>query len=336
MSISGFEALNLIHRPLPLEDVVDYEEDFGPAIILQREYIPRRVRDRLAFDIAPLAYSDLELCKAKEQLASQMNRELYAHEIPPDTPNNVPFKTSVDPDTREVTSARYLFDDNRMAFCERFDQFFGSDHQLFSLMEATAVLHGCDNDNSKEAYLKVFMSLDRDSIDDEVERLRSLRTDMNDANTMLSQRKAMFDDDEGHAAEDGAAREAAQKLPNEFLEYAPLVKSYLAHAQGQSRTVSSDVSSVGRSGIVAEKVRWRQLLLKISEENYHKLSPIEMADANTLNGQLHTIKFFDLKLGDVVREIVHRTKRSSTGGSLHGASQLDRAPTHPEGRSSDI
>ncbi|CUG91924.1 transmembrane protein, putative, partial [Bodo saltans] len=340
VGLSGYETLNLIHRPLPLDDVVDYEEDFGPSIVLQREYFPKRLRDRLAFDIAPLAYSDLELRKAKEQLASQMNKELYGANIPADTPNDVPFMTSVDPDTREVTSARYLFNDERMAFCERFDQFFGTEHQLFSLMEASAVLHGCDNDNSKEAYLKLFLNLDRDTIDDEVERLRSCRTDLKDANEMLKQRKRMLtddeDDDEAAEGEDGAAKEAAQKLPNEFLEYAPLVKSYLAHAQGQSRTVSADVSSVGSSERVANKVRWRQLLLKIAEEDYHKLNAVEMSDARALNDQLHTTKFFDLKLGDVVREIVHRTKRSTTGGSLHGGSQLDRSASHPEGRSSDM
>jgi hypothetical protein len=336
VGLSGFEALNLFYRPLPLRHTVDYEEDFGNSMTLQREFIPKRARDKLAFAVAPLAYSDLELTKAKEQLASQMNRERFSHVTSPEMDNHVPFETNVDPETREVTSARYLFDDKRMAFCERFDQYFGLHHGMFSLMEASAVLYGCD-DAGKEAYLKRFLNLDRDSLEEETERIRSLRTDLAEANAMLASNENGDDfDDEEAAEDDGTPNEALKKLPDEFLEYAPLVKSYLSHARGESRTMSSDTSTVAIHGRVAERIRWRQLLLKLAAEDYHTLSLVERADAQVLSDQLHTVKFFDLRLGDAVREIVQMTKRGSTGGSLHSGGSLDRSAAHPENRESDV
>lgn len=322
-AVSGSELIRLMYRPLPLNSTVEYEEDFGPSLMLHREFIPRRLRERLSFADAPLVYSDVELHKAKQQLAEQANRERQGAAITKDK-NTPAFETNVDPDTREVLSARFLFDNKRMEYCHRFDGAIGQGrNELFSLMEACAVIYGYDDAETREAYFRIFLSLDRRSLDDDAERVYALRADRDDVAKMLEE----VEGDEG-----GAATEAAVSLPDEFLEYAPLVKSYLAHASGKTPTISTDVSSLGMPGAVAERQRWRRLMDKLIAEEYHMLTDMERADAEVLNEQLNSIKLFDLRVGDVVREMVQISRRAQgSGGSMHGGT-LEMSPGNPERR----
>ena len=106
----------MTYRPLPPTQTVEHEEDFGSSMIIQREFVSRRALK--SFDTTALAYSETELSRGRARLADILNRE-RRHSA--EQANTVPFETAVDPDTREVRTARYLFDEARMGYCERFE-----------------------------------------------------------------------------------------------------------------------------------------------------------------------------------------------------------------------
>ncbi|KAF8284237.1 hypothetical protein TcBrA4_0058730 [Trypanosoma cruzi] len=111
--------------PMPLPQTVEYEEDFGHNLMIHREFVSKRHRDQLSFELGALAYSEVELRRGRQHLAGVMNRErrgvaIGAAGAPSD---QLHMQTDVDPDTREVLTARYLFDEKRMQFCDRFQNF---------------------------------------------------------------------------------------------------------------------------------------------------------------------------------------------------------------------
>ncbi|RNF25885.1 uncharacterized protein Tco025E_01851 [Trypanosoma conorhini] len=407
--LSAQEALQIVYRPMPLPQTVEYEEDFGHNLMIHREFVSKRHRDQLSFEVGALSYSEVELRRGRQHLAGVMNRErrgvaIGAAGAPSD---QVHMQTDVDPDTREVLTARYLFNERRMQFCDRFQSFMqsrlegtaaraseggvkgGEDKQyLFSLMEACAVIYGCETTAAREAYFRMFLALDMDSLEAEAEALRQRIAEGKLVRQALAEREreregdgvvpvpggrssaALDDDDDsafiasipelslfedpppgssgGAAAGDEEAfadlrvdeaggREpatpSAVELPEEFEEYAPLYKAYLAHARGESGVASYDVSSLGSTGITAERRRWRALMDKIVREEYHAMTDTEQMDALVLNEQLHTVKFFDLKVGDTVREILQLLQRETGhGSSAHRDTPLDVSPQHPERR----
>lgn len=413
--VSAQEALQIAYRPMPPSQTVEYEEDFGHNLMIHREFISRRHRDQLTFEMSALAYSDVELRRGRQHLAGIMNRERRgvsvgaAAEAPGDRVN---LQTDVDPATREVMSARYLFDEKRLQFCDRFQRFFqsqledkaaqgeknvtdGGDTQyLFSLMEACAVIYGCETDTARETYFRMFLSLDLDSLEQENEAWRQRMADAklvrqvlgnsgeesegdNSSLSMMTSHAPTALDEEAfiasvpelslfqdpqereekrdnepkapHTACDekdagatdadsvtvgsGDVTHAAVQLPEPFEEYAPLYKAYLAHVKGVSGIASYDVSSLGSTGVTAERRRWRALMDKIVREEYHTLTDTEQMDALVLNEQLHTVKFFDLKVGDTVREILQLLQRETGhGSSTHRDTPLDISPNHPERR----
>ncbi|KEG10816.1 hypothetical protein DQ04_03261020 [Trypanosoma grayi] len=382
--VSAQEALQIAYRPMPPSQTVEYEEDFGHNLMIHREFISKRHRDRMSFDMSALAYSEVELRRGRQHLAGVMNRErrgvsVGASAAPADL---VQMQTDVDPNTREVVSARYLFNERRMQFCDRFQNFFrerlereATDAQhLFSLMEACAVIYGCETDAAREAYFHMFLGLDLDTLEAEEEALRSriaeaklvqqtltMESEEPGSDTTLLQHTntasnkgsdggssnedaiiasvpelSLFDDpDEAPqgAAGSSAAPRSAIQLPEEFEEYAPLYKAYLAHARGESRIASYDVSTLGSTGVTLERRRWRALMEKIVKEDYHTMTETEQMDALVLNEQLHTVKFFDLKVGDTVREILQLLQRETGGGSsVNRDTPLHVSPNHPERR----
>ncbi|ORC91752.1 uncharacterized protein TM35_000053480 [Trypanosoma theileri] len=442
--VSAQEALQIAYRPMPLPQTVEYEEDFGHNLMIHREFISKRHRDRLGFDVSALAYSEVELRRGRQHLAGVMNRERRGVSIgaagAPD--DQVHMQTDVDPQTREVTSARYLFNEKRLEFCDRFQNFFqtkleknktkipNSDNHvkhddnaqyLFSLMEACAIIYGCETNAARETYYRMFLSLDLDSLEAEDEELRNriaeaklvrqsieeqaeknslvqlnheqkvkkignvsiaeeeeafiasvpelslIGDDFDNAKTKsIPEGKVRFDesgivhhttsdspngegetdnnnnnnnnnnnkDDETQFLSSSSLEEGTVvKLPEEFEEYAPLYRAYLSYAKGESPIASYDVSTLGSTGVIAERRRWRSLMEKIVREDYHKMTEMEQMDAIVLNEQLHTVKFFDLKVGDTVREVLQLLQRETgEGSSLHRDTPIDVSPNHPERR----
>ncbi|KAG5475915.1 hypothetical protein CUR178_03629 [Leishmania enriettii] len=398
--VTAQEALQIAYRPMPLANTVEYEEDFGPNMMIHREFVSSKHRTRMASNISALAYSDVELTRARQQLAGVMNRERRGALVGSGggAGDRVLFSSDVDETTREVKSARFLFNEQRMRFCDRFQTFFrerierrvgggdaGEDrHFYFSLMEACAVLHGCDTADAREAYYRRFLGLDLETLEAEAAAVRARAADAAEVSAQLTPKEADAGDcalvaaaahaaggprstvdavqdiidalpplfpvppaaKEGEAGDAGPdARPAhvrtagVETLPpapapaHIAEDAAPLYKAYLAHARGESPVASYDVTTLGSHAAHAERRRWRSLMDKIAAEDYHKLSAAELEDAYVLNGQLHTVKFFDLKVGDTVRDIMQLLERE-TGSSASGDRDVpvEMSPTHPERR----
>ncbi|KAK7195304.1 hypothetical protein NESM_000456200 [Novymonas esmeraldas] len=419
--ITAQEALQIAYRPMPPTNTVEYEEDFGPSMMIHREFVSSKHRAQMSMDISALAYSDVELVRARQQLSNAMNRERRGVLVGDggEERDRVFFNSDVDETTREVKSARFLFNEPRMQFCDRFQTFFrdrierqqervsgssdgvGEDrHYYFSLMEACAVLHGCETAAAREVYYRRFLGLDLDTLEEEDAAVRARAADAAEVSARLAPMAAKGDSSStststssggGGAAvvsaagardaadalqdvidalpplfppspaasaptvvsgDDGAADEAwpgahgedgPPRTPlldegaasdNHLAEdVAPLFKAYLAHARGESPVGSYDVTTVGSHAVHATRRRWRSLMDKIAAEDYHQLSAAELEDAYALNNQLHTVKFFDLKVGDTVREIMQLLQRE-TGSSASGNrdTPVAMSPTHPERR----
>ncbi|CCW60933.1 unnamed protein product [Phytomonas sp. EM1] len=197
--ITSQEALQIVYRPMPPEQTVEYEEDFGTNLMIHREFISKKRRDQMSFDISPLVYSDVELRRGQKHLAGIMNKERNAVPIGMAGSENdrVPFNVEVDPKTKELQGARYFFNENRMRYCDRFQEFFhttlakrmggdGMDTQfLFSLMEACAIIYGCDTHDAREVYYQVFGSVDLDSLERDEQELRQRRQNAADVQRNL-------------------------------------------------------------------------------------------------------------------------------------------------------
>ncbi|KPA81001.1 hypothetical protein ABB37_04382 [Leptomonas pyrrhocoris] len=440
--VTAQEALQIAYRPMPPAQTVEYEEDFGPSMIIHREFISAKYRTRMASDISQLAYSDVELSRSRRQLADVMNRERRGVLVGAagEEADRVLFNSDVDDTTREVKSARFLFNEQRMQFCDRFQTFFrerierqknqldgstasgqvdaGDDnHFYFSLMEACAVLHGCEAAEAREAYYRRFLGLNLDALEAEDEALRSRLVDAAAVEAQLAPSTSKGSEREqdrdallaascsGKRPQDGlgasqsaavdsksstevvqdiigalpplfpsslapstaaetttrsreekeeeslrpsptapeVALAASASLPSSSEsattnstahlsdDIAPLYRAYLAHARGESPVGSYDTTTIGAHAEHAERRRWRSLMDKIAAEEYHNLTPTELEDAYILNQQLHTVKFFDLKVGDTVREIVQLLQRGSSS-SADRDTPLETSPTHPERR----
>ncbi|KAG5501509.1 hypothetical protein JKF63_03338 [Porcisia hertigi] len=394
--ITAQEALQIAYRPMPPANTVEYEEDFGPSMMIHRECVSLRQRTRMASDISALAYSDAELARARRQLAGVMNRERRGALVGSGgtAGDRVLFNSDVDETTREVKSARFLFNERRMQFCDRFQTFFreriereaagggGAEDQqfYFSLMEACAVLHGCETVGAREVYYRRFLGLDLDTLEMEAEAMRARAADAAEVSAQLMRGEAGSEDGALMVAAAGAAgaprsatdaaqgiidalpplfplpaaagvgemcsavasvpSPAVQESPQTVVapvhlaeDAAPLYKAYLAHARGESPVGSYDVATLGSHAVHAERRRWRSLMDKITAEDYHELTAAELEDAAVLNGQLHTVKFFDLKVGDTVREMMHLLERGTAlSASGDRDAPVEMSPAHPERR----
>lgn len=418
--ITAREAVQIAYRPMPLDQTVEYEEDFGNSLIIHREFVSKKQRSQMSFDLSGLAYSDVELRKARQQLASTMNRERRGVLLGAggQDGDRVHFHVDLDNETRDVESARYLFNEKRMQYCDRFQTVFrdrvsaavsagakgnGDNplgdpedaHYLFSLMEACAVVHGCDTTDAQEVYYRAFLRLDLDSLEEDEEALRARLADAASVKRQLSSAGSspesstmvasnaetdasalsvvsrqsqgvsehqlvqrvidelppLFEDDSDDGVgrgdsqstskapegseqrKEGDAASAAATLPEAFEEYAPLYKAYLAHASGESPVASYDPSTVGASANLAERRRWRHLMERLAREDFHALSEEELRDAVRLNGQLHTVKFYNLKVGDTVRQIMQVLQRETgDGSSIHRDTPVHQSSAHPERR----
>ena len=317
-AVAGHEILQMMYSPVPLECTVDYEEDFGNSLILQREYIPKKHRDRLSHELAPLCYSEVELKHAKNQLASQMNRERSDRATQGE---GAPFEQDVDPHTGRVVTARYLFNEERMMYCERFKRKFPED--IYSpLMETCAILFGCKDASAREALLVGFLNLDS----------ASLARDKEKVDELIADKQQLRDQIPTVGGGNSEALEKKLQLPDEFLEIAPALKSYLALCRGEIRTLKLDSSTAQLLKTLKQKTKWRRIVDACVAEDYHLLSAEQVLEAKELSELLHTLKFMDIKLDDAVREIVELQHRNTYGVADHTGSPGDRSADHPERR----
>lgn len=351
--LSGNETRQLVYRTLPPKDTVEYEEDFGNNLMIQREYFNPKFRERSTFDEMPLAHSQVELQSGKQRLARMLNSERRGESIASHDTNRVHLETSVDANAPlgEIDSHRYLFDTNRMAYCNRFRGHFP---ELFSLMEACAILHGCVTHDARETYFKSFLGIDNESLEQLAEEQRNLgktiqpRSNNEAENSQRSETVSRSSN--ANSEIDGAfdvvlaslglaKAKAKPSLPQpsppevaidaQFAEFAPLLRSYEAFCRGEVPTPSQDLRFVGSAGAAAERFRWRRLVDRLVAEEYDTISDLDMMDAAKLNEQLRTIKFVNVRLGETVREVLKLQERDSNPGSAHSDKPFDKSVDAP-------
>ena len=363
------ELDRLFWSPLPLEHTVDAEIDIGHNQLLMRHYVAPEKRKGASFDDTLLAYSHTELSKAQQKIATDVNRALKSQKAAKGSNNvdleDIPPGQTTGTGGAPATSVRYLFDDNRLQYVNRFTRNvvskFGLENELHALMEVCAIVYGCDDDDAREAWLSVFRKLDRGSLAETAEKLRGLLADAKEvaADDMLFSKKHLVptkrlfplgggrslgpssvdpDDDllgEQEEEDEGTlAIEEDRPVPNEeFAEYAPLYKSYAAYCRGQSPVVDLSLAkdNVGAFAIAAERNRWRRVIDTLVAEEYDKLDEVDIADAINLSNELQTLKLLDLKVGDIVAQTVADQKRRGVGeiGRSHTVGTMDAQDGNP-------
>ena len=200
--ISAAEMRDIAYRMLPPQDTVEYEEDNGINLLVQREYLPPIAEQTLTTDFHAVGRSKVELASLKSRIAKQRNGELQAHPLTKDHgSNDVERKvsTSIDSPIGDGAATVFLFNDHRLKYCRRFDDFFQSrkhpgmsqqgwlpmvgPHHVserypnhgrelyFSVMEAAATLFGCSSQEAKEVYYAQFCALDAASLALEAEEM---------------------------------------------------------------------------------------------------------------------------------------------------------------------
>eukprot|EP00796_Vickermania_ingenoplastis_P008654 gene8654-6081_t len=359
--VSGSEAQSIAYRPLPPSQTVEYEEDFGSNLMIHREFISKKNRELTDFQLSSLAYSDIELTRGRQHLARIMNTERAGAAVGPGAAaaDRVPLTVGSDGQGgNEPRSARYLFDEPRMQYCERFRRFFrsaaekysaaaqvGAEHPLFSLMEVCAILYGCETREAQETYLKMFLSLDTESLEEEQQQCTAPGSNLSPSPALEDagqlQLPSIFDDVQSESpvsvpgTPSSAAAAPAEHTPppadqNSSAD-AALRQAYEAHAAGRSPAGSYDLTHVAQSLHRLERMRWRRLIEKLVCEEYETLTPEDYGDALVLNNQLHTVKFLDLKVGDALNEMMSHLEKES-GVVTHTDAPPNASPSHPDTR----
>lgn len=361
--ITASEALQIAYRPMPLPQTVEYEEDFGDNLIIHREFISKKNREAMDFQLSSLAYSETELRRGRQHLASIMNRERAGATIGIGGRNadRVAMHFSSDDNAEQSTgirSAHYLFNEQRMHYCERFQRFFSDFERrnelskihgkavgthdstaLFSLMEACAILYGCETREAQETYLQMFLGLSTERLEQDEskveEALGSLPLESGPPPDISSLSvspptlplPSLFDD-----VDTSPSSSSFTIPPIEEDQNSPCDAPPTPHVKTRNNLKSYDISTLARRTHVRERRRWRSLIEKLVDERYDELTSQDYGDAVILNHQLHTVKFFDLKIGDVIQQMMTRLQQdqNSQNTSLHSSSRIGSTPQNPE------
>jgi hypothetical protein len=276
--LSGAEMIGLAHRTFPPADTVEAEFDLGHAIYINRHYVRPTERTSGRSRDVPLAYSDIELKKAKETLANEMQEkerkkvidsdsnpsvELQRHETTESFPGAT---TGVSP-----TTLRYLFDKNRMAYIDRFMRklkplMSDENNHLNALLEVCAILYGCDSKHVQEAWLKQFLRLDRRSLNEESEKLSGLLSTA----TKVLEDKALW------------SREAVGFLrPDGKVELA-------AEADGQAKQKSAGAAMLDQLKAAAKPQSYNAMLNEDDEDFVEDAAPTPASSSSGV-GELEAL-----------------------------------------------
>lgn len=215
-TLTASEALQLIYRPLPFEHSVEAEEDFGHNLLVHRESFSQRSSRQMSepWDMQPHAGSDVEMQKARELIARGVNEQRAQMskaraEFQGNANNNkngnhsnsssssslsarraspqLEIVSNLQDEPGSLRSAKFVFDEERMKFCERFQRHYFplferhnsiSGSQLLALMEAAAVLYGCVNEAGREAWYRQFLGLDRMTLEGLAEQRANARDEV--------------------------------------------------------------------------------------------------------------------------------------------------------------
>jgi hypothetical protein len=332
------EQQKLFFRPLPREHTVEYEEDFGTNIHLHRQYVGPQMEQEAPARLHGLGRSRTEIQDMRRDLAAKVNRarnegvrkEAEEPQFVTATDDNDPVGT--------IVSARFLFDEQRMAFVKRFMRHFGENPRLLALGEACAVLYGADRDEgevarSQEAWYHEFLGLDLQTLHNDAERATEALAQAEegvrvspDPHLRLHEGGGEDDDDEG-----AEAAEHVVKLPGEVADFSALYANFAAYCAGKTRAAVPGVAkhTVAAPHLLQRKATWREMMAAIAQEDFHRIaSPEAVAEAEELSTRLGTLRLFDAKLGEIVKEQANVVR----AGDLPSA-ERHMAVNHPDRRS---
>ena len=208
-----------------------------------------------------------------------------------------------------------------------------------ALQEACGLIYGCDSYEGKQGWLAMFFGTHDDGLEQLSEKIANLQEDARD-----------LAKDEAMQMNEAEAREGP--IPNEYVEYTPVYKSYLQYCRGETRTpyCESDLGDTGLLSLYQERLRWRKIFDKLTG-NLHmesstafdeiqggckysskstakkvavhscahlknlNLTEQEKIDVERLDHQLRTLRLFDAKKVEIQRELVTRVNLG-VGGSV--------------------
>ena len=112
----------MMWSPLPRDQTVEYEEDTGNNIIIQREYIGKKLRSDLSvFQDVPLVHSKVELERGKAVIAQAINSRKDPREVTRgDLDTEGYTQTEYNNETGSLTAARHAFTEDKAGYCRRF------------------------------------------------------------------------------------------------------------------------------------------------------------------------------------------------------------------------
>jgi hypothetical protein len=300
--LSGNEGLQLAFRPLPREHTVEYEEDRGNNIYIQREYVSPRAEKEMPARWHGIGRSRTELQDLRRQFAAERNEKLNAQQRSVSQQNSPQFVVSTDDNdpVGTIQSAKYVFDEKRMQYLLRFERHFGKEN-LRPLAETCAVLYGMEGTEeevatAREGFLAQFLQMDAKSLESEAEAAT-------EAMALAEEGIRVRSEDEDDADE-GDNREALVKLPGEYADFADLYANFAAYCRGDSPVAAPGAANatVGRSNRTATRHRWREILMCLAAEEYHRVNAEMMPQLEELSERLNTVRLFGAKLGEIVKE----------------------------------
>jgi hypothetical protein len=311
-------------RPLPRQHTVNYEEDLGHNILIQREYVNPRFEKSTSAYIHGIGRSTTELRDLRAQYSSDM-KDIRHEDGRKADPRAVGFQVSSD-DTAPVgtiESARYLFDSARMEYLARCMRHLGDNPRLRPLAEACAVIYGATGDSAtvastREGYYATFLNLDTASLQKDAEHAAEFDASLDDVTVEGT--------DEGHSNE-------AVRLPREIADFSALYANFAAYCAGQTAAATPGTAraTVGRSTATSQRQAWRELMDCLVAEQYDRVTADMIPVAEELSSRLGTVRLFDAKVGEIVKEA---TQLSRAGDELSfdeasTGAPANRSPHYP-------
>lgn len=356
--ISGNEMATIFYRKLPPECTVEAEEDFGHNLLLHREFVSKKAStEGMPWDVNPMARSKVEQRFAKATIARGVNQARRAVAVNrAEGDNHIPVlnvSNSIQGTPGSIEAVRYVFDDKRMKYCERFERIYGTKDvdveeegsgavgqinlaELKALLETAAILYGCESDEAREAWYQFFLGLDRASLEELEERRMNLSADADDEEEIDNENKNQLVVSESNSKNQNNKK----KSPTVPAEFAEIYSSYKAYCEGKSPTFGNAQLVEHNADIteqsILRKFRYRKLLeLLVAEEPLTKFPPPDVDEisgkdkeyllgltneefaqhvAAELDGQLQTLKLYGLRVGEAVKESVMLQERSAGSG----------------------
>lgn len=317
------EMRKLMFRPLPREFTVEHEEDFGQHVLMQRSYISPQAERELPSRAHGICRSEVELRSQRKLLASERNERLSANARRAANESPV-FATATDDNAPvgTIQSARFLFSDERLDYLKRFERHFGANYR--ALGEACAVVFGVPQmDEAREAWLQRFGGLDARTVAQDVEE--SIAELEESAQTLRS-----FSE-----SDEGTSREHAVAIPGEVVDFSHVYADFAKYCAGRKSAVTyrTITQRVREDSLARHRSSWRDLMLRLVNEEFDSLTAADRAKMRVLSDRLATVRLFDAKLGEIVKDSVILAK---AGEGNAGLSPAVASPRNPDRQRSPV